>query len=161
MNIHKAVDEGQFRQDLLYRINTIELHIPPLRERITDIPLLANHFASLYANKYSKVIQGFSAELLKRMREYPWPGNVRELQHMVERAVILAKKPTLGVDDFPLNGRYNKKVADSVETLDLDTIEKHTIERALSKCDGNVSRAARLLGITRFVLYRKMERLGL
>ena len=161
MDIHKAVDEGLFRQDLLYRINTIELHIPPLRERITDIPLLANHFASLYANKYSKVIHGFSAELLKRMREYPWPGNVRELQHMVERAVILAKKPTLGVDDFPLDSRYNKKAADTVETLDLDTIEKHTIERALSKCDGNVSRAARLLGITRFVLYRKMERLGL
>ena len=161
MDIHKAVDEGLFRQDLLYRINTIELHIPPLRERITDIPMLANHFASLYANKYSKVIHGFSAELLKRMREYPWPGNVRELQHMVERAVILAKKPTLGVDDFPLDSRYNKKAADSVETLDLDTIEKHTIELALSKCDGNVSRAARLLGITRFVLYRKMERLGL
>jgi transcriptional regulator of acetoin/glycerol metabolism len=80
---------------------------------------------------------------------------------MVERAVILAKKPTLGVDDFPLNDSYNKKAADTVETLDLDTIEKHTIERALSKCDGNVSRAARLLGITRFVLYRKMERLGL
>ena len=164
VDIRQAVNEGCFRQDLMYRINTIELSMPPLRERITDIPLLAKHFTAMYARKYSKSVNGLSAELIKRLKEYSWPGNVRELQHMIERAVILSKSSTLGINDIPgdsFNHTNNSANSNPLDTLDLETVERISIERALTRCEGNVSRAAKLLGITRFMLYRKMEKYDL
>lgn len=158
-DIHRAVEEGRFRQDLLYRINTIELCIPPLRERISDIPLLARHFAMKFARKYGKDVDGLSAECVKHLKEYGWPGNVRELQHAVERAVILARNPVLKSGDFPLGTHQRQK--DINEVLDLETVERQTIIRAMERSGNNVSRAANLLGVSRFVLYRKLEKLGL
>jgi len=159
-NIRQMVDEGTFRQDLLYRINTIEIHIPPLRERGEDIVLLAEHFLQKYAQKYKKNIQGLTRESKQKLMKYSWPGNVRELQHAIERAVILSQYPWLRPDDFMLAPQVEKKgLLD--ETLNLEELEKKAIQRALKRCQGNMSGAAELLGITRYALYRKVEKLKL
>lgn len=160
MNIGNMVEEGTFRQDLLYRINTIELHIPPLRERGNDIQLLADYFLSRYARKYKKEIKGLSRDARNKLQNYEWPGNVRELQHAIERAVILSDRQMLKPENFMLQPSASKKKADT-EELNLSILEKEAIERALRRADGNVTRAAELLGITRFALYRKLDKLGL
>lgn len=160
VDIHMAVAEGTFRQDLLYRINTIELHIPPLRERGNDVVLLAEHFLSLYTRKYKKELRGISREAKSKLLSYAWPGNVRELQHAVERAVILSEGNGLRPDDFMLRPSAERMNTES-EELNLSVLEKGAIERALRRADGNVTRAAELLGITRFTLYRKLDRLGI
>ncbi|MCL3850488.1 sigma-54 dependent transcriptional regulator [Parabacteroides sp. GYB001] len=160
MNIRNMVEEGTFRQDLLYRINTIELHIPPLRERGNDIQLLADYFLSRYARKYKKEIKGLSRDARNKLQNYEWPGNVRELQHAIERAVILSDGQMLKPENFMLQPSASKKKADT-EELNLSILEKEAIERALRRADGNVTRAAELLGITRFALYRKLDKLGL
>lgn len=160
MNIRNMVEEGTFRQDLLYRINTIELHIPPLRERGNDIQLLADYFLSRYARKYKKEIKGLSRDARTKLQNYEWPGNVRELQHAIERAVILSDGQMLKPENFMLQPSASKKKADT-EELNLSILEKEAIERALRRADGNVTRAAELLGITRFALYRKLDKLGL
>ena len=157
-DIHEMVANGKFRQDLLYRINTIELHIPPLRERGKDIELLADHFLERYSKKYKKDIRNISVPAMKKLREYNWPGNVRELQHAIERAVILASGFTLTSDDFILKATASRK--SKAENLNLDQLEKEAIEKALMQSGGNMSRAAELLGISRFTLYRKIEKLG-
>ena len=159
-DIRQMVEEGTFRQDLLYRINTIEIHIPPLRERGDDIVLLAEHFLQKYAHKYKKEIQGLSREAKQKLLRYSWPGNVRELQHAIERAVILAQFGWLRPDDFMLTPQPEKKsLLDA--TLNLEELELKAIQRAMKKAVGNVSNAAELLGITRYTLYRKLEKLGL
>lgn len=159
-NIRQMVDEGTFRQDLLYRINTIEIHIPPLRERGEDIILLAEHFLQKYVHKYKKNIQGLTRETKQKLMKYAWPGNVRELQHAIERAVILSENIWLRPNDFMLTPQPEKKdVLD--ETLNLEELEQKAIKRALKRCAGNVSSAAELLGITRYALYRKMQKIGL
>ena len=150
------VANGTFRQDLLYRINTVELRIPPLRERGGDIELLAEHFLQRYARKYKKEIRNISKPALKVLNNYPWPGNVRELQHAMERAVILASGFTLTPDNFMLKPSATGKF-DS-ENLNLEEMEKRVIEKALKQSDGNMNRAAELLGISRFSLYRKLEK---
>lgn len=160
MNIRSMVEEGTFRQDLLYRINTIELHIPPLRERGNDIQLLADYFLARYARKYKKEIKGLSREARTKLQNYDWPGNVRELQHAIERAVILSDSQLLKPDNFMLQPSASKKKTET-EELNLSVLEKEAIERALRRADGNVTRAAELLGITRFALYRKLDKLGL
>lgn len=160
VNIQNMVAEGTFRQDLLYRINTIELHIPPLRERGHDIQLLADHFLSRYARKYKKEVHALSREARTKLQQYTWPGNVRELQHAIERAVILSEGPVLKPDNFMLQPTPIRKKND-IEELNLSILEKEAIERALRRADGNVTRAAELLGITRFALYRKLDKLGL
>lgn len=160
MNIHSMVDEGTFRQDLLYRINTIELHIPPLRERGNDIQFLADYFLGRYARKYKKEIKGLSREARNKLQNYGWPGNVRELQHAIERAVILSDGQQLKPENFMLHPTGIKKKTET-EELNLSVLEKEAIERALRRADGNVTRAAELLGITRFALYRKLDKLGL
>ncbi len=157
-DIHEMVDNGEFRQDLLYRINTIELHIPPLRERGRDIELLAEHFLQRYSKKYKKDIRNISPQAMKKLREYNWPGNVRELQHAIERAVILASGFTLMPDDFMLKASTSRK--SKAENLNLDQLEREAIEKALMQSGGNMNRAAELLGISRFTLYRKIEKLG-
>lgn len=160
MNIHSMVDEGTFRQDLLYRINTIELHIPPLRDRGNDIQLLADYFLTRYARKYKKELAGLTREAKSKLQSYAWPGNVRELQHAIERAVILSDSTLLNPDNFMLHATPSRKKAEQ-EELNLSILEKEAIERALRRADGNVTRAAELLGITRFALYRKLDKLDL
>lgn len=160
MNIRSMVEEGTFRQDLLYRINTIELHIPPLRERGNDIQLLADYFLTRYARKYKKEIKGLSRDARTKLQNYDWPGNVRELQHAIERAVILSDGQMLKPENFMLQPSAARKKIET-EELNLSILEKEAIERALRRADGNVTRAAELLGITRFALYRKLDKLGL
>lgn len=160
INIHEMVGKGTFRQDLLYRINTIELHIPPLRERGNDIQLLADYFLARYARKYKKDIKGLSRDARSKLQNYNWPGNVRELQHAIERAVILSDGMMLKPENFMLQPAASNKIAE-LEELNLSILEKEAIERALRRAEGNVTRAAELLGITRFALYRKLDKLGL
>ena len=156
-DIRQMVEEGYFRQDLLYRINTIEIHIPPLRERGEDILLLAEHFLKKYNHKYKKDIQGLTREAKQKLMKYPWPGNVRELQHAIERAVILAKNIWLKPNDFMLTPQPERK-NEREEIFNLEELELDAIKRALKRCAGNVSSAAELLGITRYALYRKIEK---
>ncbi len=155
-DIHEMVAIGDFRQDLLYRINTIELHIPPLRERGNDIELLADHFLQRFARKYKKDIRSISFVALRKLKEYHWPGNVRELQHAIERAVILASGFVLMPDDFMLKPAASRK--SKTENLNLENIERKAIEKALEQSAGNMNQAAELLGISRFTLYRKIEK---
>ena len=156
-DIRQMVEEGNFRQDLLYRINTIEIHIPPLRERGEDILLLAEHFLKKSNHKYKKDIQGLTREAKQKLMKYPWPGNVRELQHAIERAVILAKNIWLKPNDFMLTPQPERK-NEREEIFNLEELELDAIKRALKRCAGNVSSAAELLGITRYALYRKIEK---
>ena len=160
MNIHAMVQEGTFRQDLLYRINTIELHIPPLRERGNDILLLADYFLNRYVRKYKKKIGGLTRDAKTKLQSYAWPGNVRELQHAIERAVILSDGSMLKPENFMLHPAPAQQKGEP-EELNLNVLEKEAIERALRRADGNITRAAELLGITRFALYRKLDKLGL
>ena len=156
-DIHHMVEEGNFRQDLLYRINTIEIHIPPLRERGEDVWLLAEHFLRIFAHKYKKEIRGLNREAKQKLLRYAWPGNVRELQHAIERAVILSDNTTLKASDFMLRPQP-EKTSELEEILNLEQLERTAIERAMKISNGNVSRAAELLGITRFALYRKLNK---
>ncbi len=154
-DIYSMTEQGEFRQDLLYRINTIELHIPPLRERGNDILLLADFFKDKYCHKYKKEIKNIAASAQKKLKEYFWPGNVRELQHAMERAVILSSGYTLYADDFLLTPATPGKRAVS---LNLEELEKIAIDQALKQTDGNITQAAELLGISRFALYRKIDK---
>lgn len=160
MNLHQMAEDGTFRQDLLYRINTIEIHIPPLRERDSDILLLAGYFLDKFSRKYKKSIQGFTRETKNKLQNYKWPGNVRELQHAIERAVILSDTSLLKPENFMLHAPASKKKEENV-SLNLEQLEKEAIEKALRRSEGNVTRAAEMLGITRFALYRKLEKFGL
>ena len=155
-DIHTEVAEGRFREDLLYRINTIEITIPPLRERGEDIILLAEHFLHTYANKYNKMVKALNRDARQRLLRHTWPGNVRELMHTVERAVLLAKGSALCAQDFVLN-ETSRRTAQT-QTLNLERLEQEAIERAMQIAGGNVTRAAELLGITRFALYRKLNK---
>ena len=156
-DIYKEVEIGNFRQDLLYRINTIELHVPPLRERGRDILLLAEHFLQKFNNKYKKQIKGFTSDAKVILENYSWPGNVRELQNVVERAVILSSENKLSAVDFILQPTESKRKK-VFETLNLELIEQEAIEKAMERSRGNMNKAAELLGITRFALYRKIKR---
>ena len=154
-DIHAEVAEGRFRQDLLYRINTIEITIPPLRERGEDIILLAEHFLKAYARKYNKVVTSLGRDARQRLLRHTWPGNVRELMHAVERAVLLAKGSALCAQDFVL--KESARRSSPTPTLNLERLEQEAIARAMQIAGGNVTHAAELLGITRFALYRKLK----
>jgi len=158
-DIHQMIDKGAFRQDLLYRINTIEIHVPPLRERGDDILLLAMYFLKIYTHKYKKTINGFTREAKNKLMKYNWPGNVRELQHAIERAVIMGDCAMLKPEHFLFHPAQHQRKND--EILNLEQLEHFAIERAMRLSEGNVSRAADYLGITRFTLYRKLEKFGL
>lgn len=159
-DIRQMVEDGNFRQDLLYRINTIEIHIPPLRERGNDIILLADHFLDRYTRKYKKKIHGLTREAKNKLLKYAWPGNVRELQHTIERAVILGDGSMLKPENFLFHTTSKQKKEEEV-VLNFEQLERQAIEKALRISNGNISRAAEYLGITRFALYRKLEKLGL
>jgi DNA-binding NtrC family response regulator len=146
---------------LLYRINTVEIHLPPLRERTSDIQLLANHFLSIYSKKYRKNIKGISSETLKKLSQYHWPGNVRELQHALERAVIMSDSENLQPDDFILASKVDKVGEIEIESFNLDDIEKNIIVKVLKQNQGNVTQAATMLGLTRTSLYSRREKYGL
>ncbi len=159
MPLHQMVKEGKFRQDLLYRINTVEITIPPLCERIDDIPALATHFLNYYSKRYHKDVLSISLEAMNKLKKYPWPGNVRELQHSIERAVIMADSNQLQESDFLFNRRGNESA--SLDTLNLDEVEKSAVVKAIQLHGGNISKAAEELGLTRASLYRRMEKYGL
>ncbi len=158
----QLMSEQRFRQDLLYRINTVQIALPPLRERPEDVPPLAQRYLEVYCNKYKKPAMQIAASALQKLKEHNWPGNVRELRHAVERAVILADSKTLRAADFPL-ARDPGKSSESltVSDYDLDEVERTVIQRVLKKHDGNISHAARELGLTRAALYRRMMKHGL
>ncbi|MBS3769876.1 MAG: sigma-54 dependent transcriptional regulator [Bacteroidales bacterium] len=160
-DIHKMVANEDFRQDLLYRINTVEIPLPPLRERTDDIPLLADHFLKQYSKKYKKQIKKISSEALKKLNRHPWPGNVRELQHAIERAVIMCDSNMLEEDDFLLSPAGQKRDEIELESYDLEDIEKNVIKKVLRQNQGNVTKAASQLGLTRTSLYRRMEKYDL
>ncbi|HEV2701273.1 MAG TPA: sigma-54 dependent transcriptional regulator [Steroidobacteraceae bacterium] len=148
-------DPARFRQDLLYRINTIEIPVPPLRERIEDVPLLVAHYAALYAKRYGKPEPHFDPPALERLQHYPWPGNVRELRHVIERAIIMSDNRMAH-----LEGILPPPATDSA-TLNLEQLEKQAIQKAIAKHEGNLSKAAQSLGLGRTTLYRKMARYGI
>ena len=159
-DIHQMVADGNFRQDLLYRINTIEMKIPPLRERGEDILLLAENFLERYAHKYKKPIKGMTREAKQKLMKYHWPGNVRELQHAIERAVLLSEEHWLKPDSFTLASKAGKK-DDLHEDLNLAAMETNTIKKAMKRAQGNINQAAEYLGITRYALYRKLEKIDI
>jgi DNA-binding NtrC family response regulator len=163
MPLYEMVKENRFRQDLLYRINTIEIEIPSLHERMEDIPLLANHFLKQYSARYDKKISKISEGALSRMHKHPWPGNIRELQHSIERAVILSNTTVLQPEDFNFTLNTGKEVDNglSLEQFNLDEVEKLLIRKVLKKYNGNITQAAAELGLTRSSLYRRLEKHGL
>lgn len=160
-DLYQAVQAGTFRQDLLYRLNTIEIRIPPLRERGNDLILLSDYFLKLYGKKYQKEISGISREALQLLKQYNWPGNIRELQHAIERAVILSEHSRLQYDDFMLRTTENKQGKAAKENYNLEEMEKETIRTVLHRCSGNLTQASELLGITRTSLYRRLEKYGI
>lgn len=163
--LKQMVEEGTFREDLLYRINTVELHLPPLRERQDDIPVLLDHFTNFYAEKYQRNKPRFSTSALMQLQHYHWPGNIRELRHAVERALIMNTSDNLEASEFLLNppGGSNSDLTINADTedLNLEHLEKTAVGAALKKHSGNISHAAKALGITRTSLYRRMEKYGL
>lgn len=158
----KLADEKRFRQDLLFRLNTIEIDLPPLRERRDDVPLLVEHYLGLYARKYDKKERELPSDVLEVLVRHDWPGNVRALRHAAERAVILAEGDRYRIEDFPLPQRSEAaSLAVVADSLNLDQLEKQMIERALRMHHFNVSLAAAELGLSRGALYRRMEKHGL
>jgi DNA-binding NtrC family response regulator len=155
-DLHAEVAAGRFRQDLLFRLNTIEIHVPPLRERREDIPLLADHFLSQHAQHYRKGLAGFEPAALQMLAAHPWPGNVRELDHAIERAVLMAQGTMIRPVDLAL--RAARDSTHQMEEMSLEEVESFLIRKAISRCDGNVSRAAEMLGLSRSALYRRLEK---
>jgi two-component system response regulator HydG len=161
MPLYDMVKENKFRQDLLYRINTVEVHLPPLRERLEDIPILTSHFIEMYCKKYRKPLKQIPSATVKKLQQYGWPGNVRELQHAIERAIIMSDGNQLQPDDFFfLQGQINS-AQPKADSLNLDEIERDMIQKAISKHNGNIAKAAKELGLARATLYRRLEKHGL
>jgi DNA-binding NtrC family response regulator len=157
--LHEEVETGSFRQDLLFRLNTIEMRVPSLRERREDIPLLAQSFLGQHAHRYRKSVKGFEAAAVQTLVEHPWPGNVRELDHAVERGVLMARGARIGVADLGL--RPAEDGGSRLEDMSLEDVECFLIKKTLARFDGNVSRAAESLGLSRSALYRRLQRYGL
>jgi len=151
------VAEGRFRQDLLFRLNTIEIHLPPLRDRRADIESLAKYFMGIHARHYRKPLEGFEDGALRALRDYRWPGNIRELDHAIERSVLMAQGDRVKVADLGLRA-VSDNGAGSIEDLNLEEVERLLIQKALARYNGNVSQAAKALGLSRSALYRRLER---
>jgi DNA-binding NtrC family response regulator len=159
VDITREVAEGRFREDLLYRLNTVEIHLPALRERPEDIPRLAAHFLAESTERYGKRLGGLDADALRSLIGYSWPGNVRELAHVMERAVLMATGDQVRADDLGLRSRVDGSVR--LEEMTLDEVERYVIRGALARSQGNVSRAADALGLSRSALYRRLQQHGL
>ncbi len=160
MPLHELANENRFRKDLVYRINTVEITMPPLRKRDEDIVLLARYFAQVYSSKYLKPAIDFDASALQKLRSYAYPGNVRELQYSIERAVIMADGPLLKADDLIFSAlEANGSISDAdTDNIPLSTLEKNAILRVIEKHGGNITRAAKELGLTRTALYRRLSK---
>ena len=162
MPVYEMVNENTFRQDLLYRINTVEIHLPPLRERMEDMELLSNHFVKMYASKYRKNVSGVAPTTVSKLQKYPWPGNIRELQHAIERAIIMSDNERLMPEDFFfLAQKPETNVSLEPDSYNLEDMEKTMIQKVVNKHEGNISKAAKELGLTRASLYRRLEKHGL
>ena len=159
-NLQEAIAAGQFREDLLFRLNTVEIHVPALRERREDIPALAAHFLKRYAARYRAPVTGFAPQALQAMIQYAWPGNVRELEHTLERAVLMCHTEEIQVSDLGLNVQQRQQGL-NLEELSIEEVEGILVRKALQRFHGNVSQAAEALGLSRGALYRRMERYGL
>jgi DNA-binding NtrC family response regulator len=158
-DLRAACTSGQFREDLLFRLNTVEIHVPALRERREDIPVLAVHFLTRYASRYRRPVQGFEAAALQLLMQYAWPGNVRELEHTLERAVLMCRGSEIQRADLGLDSL--RPQSQNLEDLSLESVEAILIRKALQRCQGNISQAAEVLGLSRGALYRRMEKYGL
>jgi DNA-binding NtrC family response regulator len=158
-DLNREVQENRFRQDLLFRLNTIEIHLPPLRERKEDIPLLAGHYLAQMARRYRKPVTGFDPAALLALQEHPWPGNVRELSHVIERAVLMSRENVIRPADLAL--RPARESAGRLEDMSLEEVEAFLIRKALARHGGNVSHAASALGLSRSALYRRLQRYNL
>jgi len=158
-DLSAEVTAGRFRQDLLFRLNTIEIPLPPVRDRREDIPLLARHFLGQHARRYRKTITGFEPTAMQLLLDHAWPGNVRELDHAVERAVLMAQDELVRARDLGL--RAPKDAVARIEDMSLEEVEGFLIKKALARYDGNVSQAAKALGLSRSALYRRLQRFGL
>ena len=161
MPLYEMAGRNEFRQDLLYRVNTVEITLPPLRERGEDIPLLLDHFLEVFSKKYKKKIARISQTAIAKLKSYPWPGNIRELRHAIERAVILSDSQVLQPSDFPFSEAARREEELVFENYNLENIERLIIRKALTKHNGNITHVARELGLTRTSLYRRMEKYGL
>ncbi len=161
MPIMEMIQEEKYREDLLYRINTVEITIPPLRDRLDDIPILVDYFIEMYAKKYKKKVGKMSVSTLRKLEQYHWPGNVRELQHAIERAIILSDSDSLQPEDFQLTTAKTKSEGFELESYNLEEVEKNIVMKVLKKNNGNISFTAKELGLTRTSLYRRMEKYGL
>jgi DNA-binding NtrC family response regulator len=158
-NLADEVAAGRFRQDLLFRLNTIEIRLPPLRDRREDLPLLAQHFLRQHAQRYRKRLTGFESGAMQILLDHPWPGNVRELDHAIERAVLMAAGPLVKAADLGL--RAARDGGGRLEDMSLEDVECFLIKKAMTRFDGNVSQAAKALGLSRSALYRRLQRYGL
>jgi DNA-binding NtrC family response regulator len=157
--LHEEAAAGNFREDLLFRINTVEIHLPALRERREDIPLLASHFLNRNRSRYRKQVTGFAASAMQQMMQYAWPGNVRELEHTIERAVLLCRGDEIEPANLAIApGKFS---AQSIDNMSIDEVEALLIRKVLRRCDGNISQAADALGLSRAALYRRIEKYGL
>jgi DNA-binding NtrC family response regulator len=157
-DVQQQVADSKFRQDLLFRLNTIHIHLPPLRERREDIELLGQHFLKQHVKRYNKGITGFEDAAVQAMREYSWPGNVRELDHAVERGVLMAQGKVIRTADLGLNAGTS---APRLDDMSLEEVEAFLIKKTLARCDGNARRAAEELGLSRSAFYRRLEKYGL
>ena len=155
----QEVQAGRFREDLLFRLNTIEIHLPALRERREDLPLLANYFLRQFSQRYRKRLTGFESAAMQTLLEYAWPGNVRELEHAVERAVLMAQGELVRSSDLGL--RVGREAAGRIDEMSLEDVECLLIKKALARYEGNVSAAADALGLSRSALYRRLKKYGL
>jgi DNA-binding NtrC family response regulator len=157
-DLSAACASGQFREDLLFRLNTVEIHLPALRERREDIPALAAHFLARYAARYRRPVQGFDSASVQTLLQYSWPGNVRELDHTIERAVLMCRTDEIQPADLSLSSQ--RAPSQGLEDLSLEAVEAMLVRKALQRYQGNVSQAAEALGLSRGALYRRMEKYG-
>src|SRR5437762_2281844 len=160
-DLKSDVAGGKFRQDLMFRLNTVEIHLPPLRERREDIAPLAEHFLRLHSERYRRDRLSFTPQALEALRQHSWPGNVRELDHVIERAVLMASGNTISAFDLALRSASDASVSARLEELSLEEVERLLISKALSRFDGNANRAAEALGLSRSALYRRLQKYGL
>jgi len=160
-DLHAEVAQGRFRQDLLFRLNTVEIRLPPLRDRLEDIPFLAEHFLKLHRERYRRPIMGFTPEALDALRHHLWPGNVRELDHVIERAVLMSPGSVVTAFDLALEATPDARLSARLEEMSLEDAERLLIKKALARFEGNANRAAEALGLSRSALYRRLQKYGL
>jgi DNA-binding NtrC family response regulator len=159
-DLPQKAEAGEFRQDLLFRLNTVEIHLPPLRERREDIRPLAEHFLQQHSIRYRRPLQGFTPEALETMMRHSWPGNVRELDHVIERAVLMSTSTVVTAFDLALQGR-EPSASSRIDEMSLEEVERLLISKALARFGGNANRAAEALGLSRSALYRRLQKYGM